>query len=107
LCRVATNACYDRLRKRKPELPGEMADHADGRVSADAALAERQRWDAVQAAMMTLPQPQRAAMALRYDQALPQREAAAVLGVGEKAYEALLVRARKTLRAALKESEHA
>ncbi|MEM7727822.1 MAG: sigma-70 family RNA polymerase sigma factor [Pseudomonadota bacterium] len=107
LCRVATNGCYDRLRKRRPDLPGEMAEHPDTRPGADSVMAESQRWDAVQAAMMGLPERQRAAMALRYDKALTQREAAAALGIGEKAYEGLLSRGRAALRALLKESEHA
>jgi RNA polymerase sigma-70 factor (ECF subfamily) len=107
LCRVATNGCYDRLRKRRPDLPGDLSDQADGRLGADAQLVERQRWDAVQTAMMALPDRQRAALALRYDQDVSQKEAATILGVNEKAYEALLVRGRKALRTQLQESEHA
>jgi RNA polymerase sigma-70 factor (ECF subfamily) len=107
LCRVATNACYDRLRKSRPDLPGEMGEHADDRPGVEDRLAERQRWDAVQTAMMNLPERQRAAMAMRYDRALPQREAAAALGLTEKAYEGLLGRARTALRTLMKESEHA
>lgn len=107
LCRVATNACYDRLRKKRPDLPGDMSDQADRRDSADNSLVARERWDALQAAMMELPERQRAALSLRYDDALPQRDAAKIMGTTEKAYEALLVRGRKTLKALMQESEHA
>ncbi|GHA96070.1 RNA polymerase sigma factor [Algimonas arctica] len=107
LCRVATNACYDRLRKSRPDLPGDMSEEPDRRDGADTTLVARQRWDALQAAMMNLPERQRAALSLRYDDALSQREAADIMGTSEKAYEALLVRGRKTLKAWMQESEHA
>lgn len=107
LCRVATNACYDHLRKSRPDLPGDMREQADARDGADIRLVARQRWDALQAAMMGLSERQRAALSLCYDQALSQREAATVMGISEKAYEALLVRGRKTLKALMQESEHA
>ena len=99
LCRVATNACYDRLRKRRPSLPGEGLDPADERPGQLVVLERTERWDALQAAMMELEPRQRLAMSLCYDEALPQREAAAVMEMTEKAYESLLVRARKALKA--------
>lgn len=106
LCRVATHDCYDRLRKKRPDLPGEMADHPDGRTGAEAALVNRERWDSLQTAMMSLPDRQRAALTLRYDEDMPQRDAAEIMGIGQKAYEALLVRGRKGLRAMMQENEH-
>ncbi len=98
LCRVATNACYDRLRKKRPDLPGETLDPTDERPSALSVIETRQRWDALQTAMMALPDKQRTALSLCYDQALPQREAATLMEMSEKAYESLLVRARKALK---------
>lgn len=98
LHRVASNACYDRLRKRKPDLPGEALDPEDDRPGAHATLERAQRWDALQAAMMQLDPRQRTALSLCYDEALPQREAAAVMEISEKAYESLLVRARRALK---------
>lgn len=107
LCRVATNGCYDRLRKKRPDLPGEMFDPVDGRINAEGRIVEDQRWDALQAAIMRLPDRQRAALTLCYDEAMPQRDAADIMGIGQKAYEALLVRARRALRALMEETEHA
>lgn len=98
LHRVASNACYDRLRKRRPDLPGEMLDPRDERPGAQAELERAQRWDALQAAMMELAPRERTALSLCYDEALPQREAAAVMEMTEKAYESLLVRARRKLK---------
>ena len=104
LCRVATNACYDRLRKKRPSLPGDALEPMDERPGALVVLERRERWDALQAAMMDLPERQRLALSLCYDEAMPQREAAAVMEMTEKAYESLLVRARKALKA--KVSDH-
>ena len=107
LCRVATNDCYDRLRKHRPDLPGEdLPDPVDRRPSADERLSQKEGWDRLQSAMMKLPEQQRAAMTLCYDQDLAQKEAASVLGVSEKAYEALLVRGRKRLKELILEMDH-
>ena len=107
LCRVATNGCYDRLRRKRPDLPGDDLNPVDERTPVDHQIANDQRWDALQTAMMRLPDRQRTALSLCYDEAMPQREAASVMGIGQKAYEALLVRARRALRALMEETEHA
>lgn len=107
LCRVATNDCYDRLRKHRPDLPGEdLPDPIDGRLSADERLSQKEGWDALQTAMMTLPDRQRAALTLRYDQDMAQKEAASILGISEKAYEGLLARGRKKLKELMQEMDH-
>ena len=101
LCRVATNACYDRLRKHRPSLHGDTLDPVDGRLDAEMRLIRDQRWDRLQDAMMRLGERERTALSLCYDEALPQRDAAAVMEITVGAYESLLVRARKSLRALL------
>lgn len=106
LCRVATNACYDRLRKSKPELPGEDLDPADDRASAEDHMMRDQRWDALQGAMMTLPERQRAALSLYYDEGLSQKDAADIMSLSVKAYEALLVRGRRALKTMMTEVDH-
>lgn len=107
LCRVATNDCYDRLRKHCPDLPGEdMPELIDGRPPADERLARQEGWDQLQTAMMALPDRQRAALTLRYDQDMTQKEAASILGISEKAYEGLLVRGRKRLKDLMQEMDH-
>lgn len=106
LCRVATNGCYDRLRKSRPDLPGDMSEQADSRDGVVTRLVHAERWDALQAAMMTLPERQRAALSLCYDEALSQRDAAQVMIISEKAYEALLVRGRKALKILMEDRAH-
>jgi RNA polymerase sigma-70 factor (ECF subfamily) len=95
------------LRKSRPDLPGDMDEEADTRMGADTHLVTRERWDALQSAMMRLPERQRTALSLCYDEALSQREAASIMTISEKAYEALLMRGRKTLKVMMQESEHA
>ncbi len=106
LCRVATHDCYDRLRRKRPDLPGDLSDRADDRMGAETGMARSQRWDALQAAMMRLPERQRAALSFCYDHALSQREAAKAMNIGEKAYESLLVRGRRTLKTMMQEDDH-
>ena len=58
---------------------------------------------ALRAAVDSLPERQRTAIALCHFQGLSQVEAAAVMEVSEAAYESLLARARRRLRALLAE----
>jgi len=98
LRRVATNACLDRLRKKGPIYSDALPELADERASAEAALHQDQRAARVQKALGRLPDRQRAAISLSYYQEVSQKEGADILGVSQKAYESLLVRARKALR---------
>jgi len=52
----------------------------------------------VQAAILTLPERQRAALVLSYYQHLSQKEGAAILGIKQKAFESLLSRAKAKLK---------
>ena len=101
LRRIATNLCLDRLRRRRP-LSGEpVPDRADETPGADEALDANRRGEAVAAAILALPDRQRAAIVLTYHEGLPNAEAAELLGIGVKALESLLVRARQALTRAL------
>jgi RNA polymerase sigma factor (sigma-70 family) len=97
LRRVATNLCLDRL--RKPRMVGDdlLADHADATPLADERLDEARRHAAVAEAVRALPDRQCAAIVLTYYEGVPNAEAAAILGLGVKAVESLLVRARRGL----------
>ncbi len=105
--RVATNLCLDRLRKKR-ELPlPEQDDSAGGRgiddaISAPDLLTQRESMAQVQSAIAALPERQRAAITLCHYQEMSQIEAARVLEISVHAYESLLSRARRALRARLK-----
>ena len=57
---------------------------------------------AVQAAILRLPDRQRAALILSFYQHVSQAEGAATLGIKEKAYESLLSRAKAKLKRELR-----
>lgn len=99
--RVATNACLDRLRKKKEILSDTLPERTDNAVSADAAMIERDTSSAVQTAINTLPERQRAALTLCHFQDMSQIEAADILEISVSAYESLLARARRSLRGVL------
>lgn len=97
LRQIATNACLDRLRKPRT-LSGEgLPERADVAPLADALIDAERRRAAVQAALLTLPDRQRAAIVLTCYEGVPNSEAASILGIGVKALESLLVRARQGL----------
>ncbi|HET7816093.1 MAG TPA: sigma-70 family RNA polymerase sigma factor [Sphingomicrobium sp.] len=101
LRRVATNACLDR--RRKPLVLGEEAvpDRADESPSAETLIDQDRQARAVAAAMQCLPDRQRAAIVLTYYEGVSNAVAAATLGIGVKALESLLVRARQGLSRSL------
>ncbi|MFC4728324.1 RNA polymerase sigma factor [Coralloluteibacterium thermophilus] len=101
LYRVATNVCYDRLRRRREHEPMEAADHVSGGDTPEQVMGEVQRERDVAAALDALPERQRAAIVLCHYEGLSQREAAATLEVSEEALESLLARGRRSLRRSL------
>lgn len=101
LRRVATNLCIDRQRKRAFLADCEVPEQADDAPAADVLMDQQSRADGVARAMQALPDRQRAAIVLTYHQGVPNAEAAAILGVGVKALESLLVRARQRLSQSL------
>jgi RNA polymerase sigma-70 factor (ECF subfamily) len=104
LYRVVVNLCLNDKR-RVADLPLERAaDPADPASGADAMLEARERDRELATAIDALPARQRAAIVLTYQEGLGNAEAAAVLDVSVSGLEALLVRAKRTLRAALGES---
>jgi RNA polymerase sigma-70 factor (ECF subfamily) len=105
LYRVTMNLCIDARRRPRaeqldPDLP--LADPGAGTVEM---MIDREREQQVQAAMAALPERQREAMALCYTLGLSNAAAAETMEISVKAYEALLVRAKREIRARLEGSE--
>jgi RNA polymerase sigma-70 factor (ECF subfamily) len=102
LYKVAMNVCLDKLRRRGREVSEDSApERADGALLADERLIADERRDAVRRAVETLPERQRAALALCHYQELSNIDAAAAMGISVEAIESLLARARRTMRDAL------
>lgn len=97
LRRIATNACLDRLRRPRALSDEGLPERADETPLADSLIDTERRRTAVQAAILSLPDRQRAAIVLTYHEGVSNAEAASILGIGVKALESLLVRARQGL----------
>lgn len=103
LRRVVTNLCIDRIRAGRntsvvAEVPEQVAPGGQDRTLEERDLAVR-----VDAALKQLPDRQRAALVLFHYEGLSQIEVGETLGVSDEAVESLLARARRTLKAALKD----
>lgn len=105
LYRVTANLCTDRLRrhsgKRRNDGLEGIPEPMDESPSAETVLMERDRADAVQNALMTLPERQRLAVSLRFLRELPNPEVAEIMGVTVEAVESLLSRGKRGLAQAL------
>jgi RNA polymerase sigma factor (sigma-70 family) len=101
LARVTANLCIDRARRVRPLTGIELPEQIDESPDADARLDEQRLRALTQAALQALPDRQRAAIVLTYWEECPNREAAAALDLDIKAFESLLLRARKALRGEL------
>jgi len=99
--RVATNACLDVLKKKKPIYTDTVPDMSDEADTPFQALEKVQQSDYVKAALGRLPDNQRAVLTLSYYQGVSQKEGSSIMDMSESAYESLLVRARKSLKRTL------
>lgn len=103
LRRVVSNLCVDRMRSGKrltvvEELP-ERAEPATQHTSLEAQDASRR----VDIALKALPDRQRTALTLFHYEGLSQVEVGQIMGISDEAVESLLARARRSLKAALRE----
>jgi len=105
LHRVAYRLSIDALRRRRPTLDIDLVEEtiADESPEPEARLIVAEDARALRAAVDGLPERQRTAIVLCHFQGLGQAEAAGVMEVSEAAYESLLARARRRLRALLAE----
>lgn len=98
LTRVATNACLDRLRRRRFSSDAAVPERADESALADEAIEENEVRQAVADCIEALPDRQRAAIVLTYYEERQNKMAAEILAMQLKAFESLLLRARGALR---------
>ncbi len=101
LRRVATRICIDEKRRKRPIYTDEVPEQIDLTPRPDLELVRSDTANAVQSAMMRLPERQRAALVLSFYQQVSQAEGSAAMGVSEKAYESLLSRAKVKLKSEL------
>ena len=98
LYRVVVNRCLDLKRRPKGADLEAIEEPQDPDPNAEGSLLEAERSHALQSAVAQLPERQRAAIVLTYTAGLRNAEAASAMDISVKAFEALLVRAKRELR---------
>jgi RNA polymerase sigma factor (sigma-70 family) len=101
LYRVTLNQCYDRLRRRPTSPLDEAVNVADQTPDPVAQMTDSAVAAAVERAIGSLPERQRAAIVLCHYQECGNIEAAEILGVSVEALESLLARGRRALKVQL------
>lgn len=100
--RMVVNLCLDR-KKKHGELPlPESFDAADGGPGQEEAAALKQTHALLAARVAALPDRQKTALILCFYEEMSHKEAAEVMGVGVKALESLLSRAKAALKNAMR-----
>ncbi|MCH2546391.1 MAG: sigma-70 family RNA polymerase sigma factor [Alphaproteobacteria bacterium] len=97
--RIVTNQAMDHVGKRNRQrgtMLNENLPSSD--PNAEDIANKREQGSAINAALAELPERQRTAVMLFYNEELSQKEAAEVMGVTPKAVESLIGRAKEALR---------
>jgi RNA polymerase sigma-70 factor (ECF subfamily) len=103
LRRVVSNLCVDRMRAgRRLSVVEEVPEEAEP-ASQVAELEAQDVTRRVDTALNALPDRQRMALTLFHYEGLSQIEVGRIMGVSDEAVESLLARARRSLKAALRD----
>ena len=97
LYRVTANLCTDRLRRKRGVGLNEVDEPLDPSPSVTDQLQTRERMNALQAGLQTLPERQRQAMILRHIEGLANPEIAEILEISTEAVESLTARGKRAL----------
>lgn len=98
LYRVVVNRCLDLKRRPKGTDLDSVEEPQDPDANAEDGLLNAERSRALDSAVTQLPERQREAIVLTYTAGLRNAEAASAMDISVKAFEALLVRAKRELR---------
>jgi RNA polymerase sigma-70 factor (ECF subfamily) len=101
LHRIVVNLCIDLRRRKAFEPLDDVAEPISAEEGAEDRMIAAEKRARVGAALGKLPERQRAAFVLCFYEERSNAEAARIMGIGVKALESLLVRARRGLRDAL------
>ena len=100
--RIVVNLCLDWQKKKRPFPLDENMPLADERESADEAMIRSQEQRLLEKEIAALPERQRMALNLCFDEGLSNQEAAEAMGVNLKALQSLIMRAKTTLKERMK-----
>jgi RNA polymerase sigma-70 factor (ECF subfamily) len=98
LYRVVVNRCLDLKRRPRGTDLDSVEEPQDPDANAEDSLLDAERSRALDSAVNQLPERQREAIVLTYTAGLRNAEAASAMDISVKAFEALLVRAKRELR---------
>ena len=99
LYRVTLNLCIDLKRRRRGGMASidEVAEPADPAPTAPEQMQDAARVDALQVALMQLPERQREAVVLRHIEELSNPEIAGIMDISTEAVESLTARGKRAL----------
>lgn len=106
LHRIAHNLCIDEFRKQRPGADVALDELVDPAAEPTSDYGHRDDLARLNVAMMELPESQRSALTLCQIQGFSNQDAADIMGIGVRALESLLARARRRLKRELSEQTH-
>jgi RNA polymerase sigma-70 factor (ECF subfamily) len=96
--RVVTNLSLDWLKRQRTVELDEELPLADERPTADESMTQAETYKHLEKAIAALPDRQRTALNLCFDEGLTNQEAAEAMGLNLKALQSLIMRAKTTLK---------
>jgi RNA polymerase sigma-70 factor (ECF subfamily) len=101
--RIVVNLCLDWQKRKKPlELGNQEITIADERETPELEMLNNERQKILENEIAALPERQRTALNLSFDEGLSNQEAAEVMGLKLKALQSLVMRAKTTLKQRMK-----
>jgi RNA polymerase sigma-70 factor, ECF subfamily len=100
--RIVVNLCLDWQKKKRPMPLDEAIPVADDAETIDESMTRLQAQKLLEKEIAGLPERQRTALNLCFDEELSNQEAAEAMGLNLKALQSLIMRAKTTLRERLK-----
>lgn len=107
LYQVTANLCTDHMRKKRHLGSDEVPEIADTAPSVPAQMQAKARQDALQDALLQLPERQRQAVVLRHIEGVSNPDIADILDISVDAVESLTARGKRALAAILASSKPA
>ena len=100
--RIVVNLCLDWQKKKRPVLLDDDVPLVDEGETVDEAMSRAQEQKILEKEIAALPERQRTALNLCFDEGLSNQEAAEVMGLNLKALQSLIMRAKTTLKERIK-----
>ena len=100
--RVVVNLCLDQRKRKGPVALDEELPLVDDRAPVDEMMMHAQEQRILEKEIAALPERQRSALNLCFDEGLTNQEAAEVMGLNLKALQSLIMRAKTTLKERMK-----